>query len=124
MFCVKGFAAGPNVRRYFGSVAVATGVTATAARIAAAKRAGSNVGQPTFDTEELQKESLIREIDREPIDDGGCQFSLWIKVPSTDLLPAISSRRCFFRCFMQKNPVRFTIPEHRAASSAVEQAGL
>jgi len=53
MFCVKGFAAGSNAGRYFGSVAVATGVTAIAARIAAAKRAGSSAEPQTFDTEEL-----------------------------------------------------------------------
>jgi hypothetical protein len=70
MFCVKGFAAGLNAGRFFGSAAIAIGVIAIAAKIAAAKHAGSNVGPQIFATEKLQKESLIKGIDREPTENG------------------------------------------------------
>ena len=70
MFCVKGFAAGLNAGRFFGSAAIAIGAIVTAARIAVAKHAGSSVGPQTFATEKLQKESLIKGIDREPIENG------------------------------------------------------
>jgi hypothetical protein len=70
MFCVKGFAAGSSAGRYFGFAAIAIGGIAIAARIAVAKHAGSSVGPQTFATEKLQKECLIKGIDREPIENG------------------------------------------------------
>jgi hypothetical protein len=93
MFCVKEFADGTDVGRYFGSVVTAIEVSVIAVTIAAAKRAGSSVGLRTFATENLRKEDLTRKTGSEPIDDGWHQFALWIKVPLTHLPLAISSRR-------------------------------
>jgi|WetSurMetagenome_2_1015567.scaffolds.fasta_scaffold208825_2 hypothetical protein len=81
MFFVKGFAAGLSAGRYFGFAAIAITDTATAVRIAAATHAENSAELPTSATEELRKESLTKEIGKEPIDDDSYQFALWIKVP-------------------------------------------
>ncbi len=54
MFCVKEFADGGSVARYFGSAAVVIAGINTAVIDAAKKRAGSSVALPTFATGELQ----------------------------------------------------------------------
>jgi hypothetical protein len=130
MFSVNGFAGRKGVARYFGSAVAAIAASNIAATIAAAKRAGSSVELRTFVIGKLQKGDLINGIASGPIGDGWQQFPLWIKVPPTNLLLAISSRRCFPRRLPLKmaankrtQPEGFMIPECLTASSAVGQAG-
>jgi glycerol-3-phosphate acyltransferase PlsY len=94
MFCVKGFAGGKGVARYFGFAAAVTGASNIAATIAAAKRGGSSVEQQTSVIGKVQRGDLINGIDSRPIGRGWQQFPLWIIVPKAKLPRAISSRWC------------------------------
>jgi hypothetical protein len=112
MFSDKGFADGKGAARSFGSAAAAIEVIVIAVIIAAAKRAGNSVELQTFVTDKPQKEDLIKETAREPIDSGWRHFPLWIKVPLTYLPHAISSRRCFPHRLRSKIAVsKYTQPE-------------
>jgi hypothetical protein len=93
MFCVKGFAAGSSVGRYFGSVAAVIVATVTAASNVGAKHAGNSDALQTFVTERLSKEGLTRGIARRPIANDWLQFPLWIKVPIMKFPLSLSSRR-------------------------------
>ncbi len=93
MFFVKGFAAGPDAERFFGSAAPATEASAIAAIIAAVKHAVRNVELPTFATARVPKEGLTNGTGRELTDNGWLLSALWIKLPLIHLPPAISRRR-------------------------------
>jgi len=93
MFYGKGFASGLNVALSFSSADTAIEGSVIAVTVAAAKRGERNVEKQTFDTGKLLKQGLISEIGSGLIGAGWHQFALWIKVPLTNLSPAILSRR-------------------------------
>lgn len=83
MFCVKEFADGMIVGRYFGSVAPAIGVIAIVVTSAAAKQSLSSVELQTVVIEGLLKESSTRKTAKKPTAYDRLHFPLWIKVPTT-----------------------------------------
>jgi len=66
MFCVKEFADGMIVGRYFGSVVPAIGVTVIVVAIAAAKQSGNSAELQTCAIEKLLKEGLTRKTGKKP----------------------------------------------------------
>jgi len=118
MYYAKGFAAGPNVERFFGFVVLVIGASAIAATIAASKHAVPNVELPTFATGRVGMEGLTSGTGREPTDDDWHQFALWINLPQTHLPPAIFLRRCF----LHRQLHLFMSPECLAASSVANRA--
>ena len=93
MFCVKEFADGMIVGRYFGSVVPVIGVSVIVLTIAEAKQSWSSVELQTVVIEGLLKESSTRKTAKKPTAYDWPHFPLWIKVQIAELPLSVSFRR-------------------------------
>ena len=74
-----------------------------AVTVAGKKHVGNSAGQQTSVTAKLRKQDWIKGIASEPIDDGGQNIPLWIKVPPKNLSRAKSSLRCILHRIRLEN---------------------
>jgi hypothetical protein len=93
MFCVKEFADGMIVGRYFGSVVPVIGAIVIVVTNAATKQFGSSVELQTVVIEGLLKESSIKKTAKKPTAYEWLHFPLWIKVQIAEFLLSVSFRR-------------------------------
>jgi hypothetical protein len=90
MFCVKEFADGMVVGRYFGSVVPVIGVIVIVVTNAATKQSGSSVELQTVVIEDLLKESSTRKTAQKPTAYDRLHFPLWIDKGSDNGVSAVS----------------------------------